>query len=290
MKKFAVLFFLSVALFSFFSCEDLDDTVEEPHLIVKFKFDAHQARLNSLGQPASLAPGNGAQSPEFNAISAHYFELARTAHTPLGDGTILYHGPETTEGGEVAIDFDQALVVKEGEAFLKIPLRLVTQGNYEYVRVSLAYQDFNISVRNNGADYQGNLSSFVGYNTFINTHFIGSNSFPINGNRLQGYWAFALNDYPFAASGQTLLGATTVPNPIASSAPIPSGSCVVTGKFPKNLVINGNENNDVVITLSLSTNDSFEWQEVNFDGKFEPSIGENVVDMGLRGLIPTHSK
>ena len=290
MKKIIGLFVLTVALFSFFSCEDLDDKAEEPYLIVKFKFDENQLRLDNLGQPTTLTAGNGAQSPDFNSISAHYFELAPTAYTQLGDGTVLYHAPETTAGGEVAIDFNQAIVVKEGETFLKIPLRLVTQGNYEYVRVSLAYQDYNIKVRNNGTDYQGRLASFVGYNNFINTHFIGSNSFPINGNRMQGYWAFALDDFPFATSGQTPPGATTVPNPISSTSPIPPGSCVVTGKFSKNLVINGNENQDVVVTLSLSINNSFEWQEIIADGKFEPSIGENVVDMGLRGLIPTHTK
>ena len=134
------------------------------------------------------------------------------------------------------------------------------------------------------------MASFVGYNTYINTHYIGSNSFPVNANRLQGYWAFALNDFPYATSGQAPVGATTVPNPIASTSPIPSGSCVVTGKFVENLVINGNETKDVVVTLSLSINNSFEWQEVTSDGKYEPSIGENVVDMGLRGLIPTYVK
>ena len=256
---------------------------------MKFQFDPNQIRLNNLGQPSSVAPGNAAQSPNFNAISAHYFELAPTAFTQLGDGTILYHAPETTEGGAVAIDFDQAIIVGEGEAFLKIPLSEVAQGNYEYVRVSLAYQDYNISIRNNGTDYDGRLTSFVGYNTFINTHTIGSNSFPVNGNRLQGYWAFALNNFPYATSGQAPAGATTVPNPIASTSPIPSGSCVVTGKFNENLIINGNETRDVVITLSLSINKSFEWREVTADGKYEPSIGENVVDMGLRGLIPTYT-
>ena len=67
----------------------------------------------------------------------------------------------------------------------------MAQGNYEYVRVSLAYQKYNISVRNNGADYQGKLACFVGYNNYITTHTLGNNSFPVNGNRLQGYWAFA---------------------------------------------------------------------------------------------------
>ena len=290
MKRIVGLFLILVSVVSFFSCEDEDDTVNEPYLIVKFQFDPNQVRLNNLGQPATIPPGHAAQSPDFSKISAHYFELAPTAYTQLGDGAILYHADETTAGGTVAIDFSKAVVVGEGEAFLKIPLSQVAQGNYEYVRVSLAYQEYNISIRNNGADYQGKLASFVGYNSYITTHSIGNNSFPVNENRLQGYWAFALNDFPYATSGQAPAGATTVPNPIAATSPIPSGSCVVTGKFAQNLIINGNETRDVVITLSLSTNNSFEWQEVTADGKFEPSIGENVVDMGLRGLIPLYVK
>ena len=290
MKKFVVLFTLIVGAFAFFSCEDSDDVSEEPHLIVKFKFDPNQVRLNNLGQPATIPSGHAAQSPDFRKISAHYFELAPTAYTQLTEGTVLYHADETTQGGSVAIDFSKAVVVGEGDAFLRIPLSQVAQGNYEYVRVSLAYQEYTISVRNAGTDYLGKLASFVGYNSYITTHSIGNNSFPVNANRLQGYWAFALNDFPYATSGQAPAGATTVPNPIAATSPIPSGSCVVTGKFAQNLIINGNETRDVVITLSLSSNNSFEWQEVTSDGKYEPSIGENVVDMGLRGLIPTYVK
>ncbi|MCD8529716.1 MAG: hypothetical protein LRY25_03345 [Flavobacterium sp.] len=288
MKRIVGLFLILVTAFSFFSCEDEDDSDNGPYLIVKFQFDPNQARLNNLGQPATIPSGHAAQSPDFSKISAHYFELAPTAYTQLTEGTVLYHADETTQGGSVAIDFSKAVIVSEGEVFLKIPLSQVAQGNYEYVRVSLAYQEYNISVRNNGADYQGKLASFVGYNNYITTHTLGNNSFPVNGNRLQGYWAFALNDLPYASSGQAPAGATTVPNPIASTSPIPPGSCVVTGKFAQNLVVNGSETRDVVITLSLSTNNSFEWQEVTADGKFEPSIGENVVDMGLRGLIPSY--
>lgn len=290
MKRIVGFFLILVSVFSFFSCEDEDDTVNEPYLIVKFKFDPNQVRLNNLGQPAAIPTGHAAQSPDFSKISAHYFELAPNAYTQLTQGTVLYHADETTQGGSVAIDFSKAVIVGEGEAFLRIPLSQVAQGNYEYVRVSLAYQEYNISVRNNGADYQGKLASFVGYNNYITTQTLGNNSFPVNGNRQQGYWAFALNDVPYATSGQSPAGATTVPNPIASTSPIPAGSCVVTGKFAQNLIINGSETRDVVLTLSLSTNNSFEWQEVTTDGKYEPSIGENVVDMGLRGLIPSYVK
>lgn len=289
MMKTKFLFFGLVIALSFFSCQK-DDVTTEPNLIIKFKFDANQVRLNNLGQPATVPIGNSAQTPIFNSISAHYFELAPNAFTQLGQGTVLYHAPETMAGGSSAIDFDQSKIVAQDEMFLSIPLSQVTQGSYEWVRVSLSFQNFDISIRNAGNDYTGTFSSFVGFNTYITNHNIGSNMFPVNGNRAQGYWAFGLNNSPFATSGQAPVGATTVPNPIASTSSIPAGSCVVTGKFTNNLVINGSETKDIVVTLSLSINNSIEWTEVNADGKYEPSIGENIVDMGLRGLIPSHNK
>lgn len=288
MKKLICVILLVTAVMPFVCCSSSDS--EEPMLIVKFKFDPNQARLNNLGNPSTVAAGNAAQSPIFNTISSHYLELAPNANTQLGQGTILYHAPETTDGGSNAIDFDRSKVVAQGETFIKIPLSEVAVGSYEWMRVSLSYQNYQINVRSNNVDYAGTLASFVGFNTYISSFDIGNNSFNVNGNRAQGYWAFGLNNHPYSTFGQAPAGATTVPNPIASTSPIPAGSCVVTGKFPSNLVITGNETNDVVVTLSLSINNSFEWHEVNADGKYEPAIGENVVDMGLRGLVPTYVK
>ena len=64
---------------------------------------------------------------------------------------------------------------------------------------------------------------------------------------------------------------------------------MVTGQFQNEFTITGEETEDVVVTLSFSVNNSFEWTEINADGKYEPSIGEQPVDMGLRGLIPSVS-
>ena len=64
---------------------------------------------------------------------------------------------------------------------------------------------------------------------------------------------------------------------------------MVTGQFENTFNITGNETQDVTVTLSFSINNSFEWTEVNADGKYEPTAGEQVVDMGLRGLIPSTS-
>ena len=288
MKKIVIVLLFVAVVLPFASCSK--DSASGPMLIVKFKFDPTQERLNNLGQPSTVAAGNAAQSPIFNTIGAHYMELAPNANTQLGLGTIIYHGAETTIGGANAIDFTHEKIVAQDETFLKIPLSQVTVGTYQWMRVSLAYQNYQINVRSSGIDYPGTLASFVGFNTYLTTFNIGNNMFPVNGNKLQGYWAFGLNDQPYSASGQAAAGATTVPNPIASTSPVQSGSCVVTGRFPTNLVINGNETQDVVITLSLSTNNSFEWHDVNPDGKYEPSANENVVDMGLRGLIPTYVK
>jgi hypothetical protein len=288
MKKVAVITIGIIMMISFFSCSK--DETEEPMLIIKFKFDKTQARLNNLGLPSTVPAGNAAQSPDFNSISAHYIEFAPTSTTQLGQGAVVYHAPETTLGGSSAIDFSQSKIVAEGETFLKIPLKDLANGNYEWLRVSLSYQNYKINVRNSGVDYAGTMASFVGYNTYIESHSIGNNFFDVNSNRAQGYWAFALNDFPYSSSGQAPANATTVPNPLAATSPIPAGSCVVTGQFSSPLVITGNETKNVTVTLSVSVNNSFEWQEVNADGKFEPAAGENVVDMGLRGLIPTYVK
>lgn len=288
MKKLLFITLSGLGLL-FFSCSK-DDSNSEPMLIIKFRFDPTQIRLNGLGQPSVLPAGHAAQSPQFNAISAHYIEFAPNATTQLGAGSVVYHAPETVIGGSTALDFDQAKVVSEGEVFLKIPLSQLNSGNYEWLRVSLSYQNYQINIRHQNVDYQGTLASFIGFNTYIGSFSIGNNFFDVNANRAQGYWAFALNNQPYSTSGQAPANATTVPNPLASTSPIPAGSCVVTGRFPTNLVISGNETNDVVVTLNLSTNNSFEWQEVSADGKYEPSIGENVVDMGIRGLIPTYVK
>ncbi len=289
MKKPYILFLLAFTITALYSCSS--DTSSEPMLIVKFQFDPNQARLNNLGQPSTVAAGNAAQTPVFNLLGAHYMELAPNANTQLGTGTIIYRGEETTVGGATAIDFNKEKIVSQGETFLKIPLSQVAAGSYEWMRVSLAYQNYQISVRAaNGNDYDGTLASFVGFNTYINSFDIDNTTFPVNANRAQGYWAFALNDFPYSTSGQAPAGATTVPNPIQATSFVPSGSCVVTGRFASNLVIDGTETNDVVITLSLSINQSFEWEEVNADGKYEPTANEHVVDMGLRGLIPTYVK
>lgn len=281
---------LLIALCLTLACSEDNDgnPPAEPQLIIKLNFDANQQRLDNLGQPATIPNGNAAQTPAIQSMSANYIELSPTANTLLGSGEIIYNGPETDAGGAMAIDFQQSILAGDDAIFLSMPLSEVAAGSYEWVRVSLAYQEGDIQVLTNTVgEVRGRLASFVGYNNYITSFDLNGSTIEVNDDVLQGFWAF--ETLGFTSQGQAPEGATTVPNPLFNTSPVPQGSCVVTGQFANAFTITGDETQDVTVTLSFSINNSFEWTEVNFDGKYEPSAGEQVVDMGLRGLIPSVS-
>jgi hypothetical protein len=255
-------------------------------LIFRLQFDSTQTRLNNLAQPAGVAPGNAAQSPRMQGMSIHYIELAPPNPVALGQGNVLYHAPETTLGGGQAINFDSAKVTANGEQFFAMPLSKVKPGTYRHLRVSLAYQAGEITLRHEGVNYAANLASFIGYNTYIRNFKPRSQTVTVNGNRTQGFWALEVAGLLF--QGQAPAGATTVPNPLFATSPVPQGSCVVTGAFAQDLVVTGRENRDVVVTVSFSTNRSFEWRDLNGNRAFEPALGETLVDMGVRGMVVSY--
>lgn len=274
-----------------------------PHLIFKFKFDSTQVRLDNFGLPATTSTANAAFSPVFNRISAHYIEMAKYDTTQVGKGKVLYRAPETECGGSNAITFCQSITVKENQTFFAVPISQIPPGSYKWLRVSLAYQNYDIpylSTSTGSVTQWGTVASFVGYKTYLkqykikNTLRSPSAATGGPGNKLQGYWGFETNisSFTHTVDGQT--AGTTVVNPNPSS-PIPAGSCLVTGAFFNNsgglvmpLTITGTETSDIIITVSLSTNKSFEWKEVNFNGYYEPQAGEFPVDMGIRGMIPKY--
>jgi hypothetical protein len=253
-----------------------------PELVFKFKFDSTQIRLDNFGNSCSVPAGHAAQSPKFNEMSAHYIELSPSATTAVGAGAVLYHAPETTAGGSTAIDFNSGIHAAEGVIWKKIPLSSIPAGTYNYLRVSLAYQNYDIKYKYGAGNYVGTLASFVGYKTYLTTYTIKTQTVTVNANKLQGYWGFET----FGTVFQGDAPGTTVVNPLFATSPIPAGSCLATGQFAAPLVITGNETSDITITISLSTNKSFEWKDTDSDGLYSPAGGDTVVDMGLRGLIP----
>lgn len=264
--------------------DDDGSCVYGPQLVFKFKFDPNQERFDSFGNPSTVPAGNAAQSPNFNKMSGHYVEMIPNAWTALGTGEVIYEGPETTQGGSDAIDFDKAVVVGENEVFLSVPISAVEAGTYEYIRISVSYQEFEVVYNAGGFTNQtGMLASFIGFNTYITSYNLNQHTQEVNANKLQGYWGFQTNvsGFNYFIDGQAQV--TTVVNPLPNS-PIPPGSCLVTGAFETPFTLTGNETEDVEVVLSFSTNQSFEWHDENGNGEYDSDAGDYPVDMGLRGL------
>ncbi|MDB5283786.1 MAG: hypothetical protein JWO06_2861, partial [Bacteroidota bacterium] len=243
-------------------------TTKAPNLVFKFVFDSTQARLNNFGQPASMPSGHAGQNPSMNSLSAHYIELAPSGLTALGQGLVLYSTPSSYAGGDTAIDFAQEPLTANNGTVFSVPIKNVTPGTYQYLRVSLAYQNFDVqlyvdttvNVSGNNITVQQSLpctvASFVGFDTYISSYKVKTQSITVNASKKQGYWgfesigsiAYGPYSYPYnyLTSGQAPVGATTVVNPLFATSPIPAGSCVATGQFNTNgsLKITGNETQD----------------------------------------------
>jgi hypothetical protein len=269
-----------------------------PKLIFKFKFDSTQARLNNTGAPSvTVAPGNAAQSPRVNGMSAVYIELAQNDQVQVGQGVVLYKATETSCGGSKAVAFCRSVVSKQGDVFFSVPLSQVTAGSYKWLRIAVGYQNYKIRIKNTSAGMtDGTLASFLAINTYVSKYKMRSYVMTpqFTGNKTQGYWGFYADIFGTALKVEGQAAQTTLVNPNAS-APLPAGSDIITGELYSSgisatqpLVIAGTETQDLIITVSLSTNKSFEWKELTADGLFQPDIGEFVVDMGLRGMVPRY--
>lgn len=296
MKKLVFGAFLASLVLVSCKKENNNNNNTAPQLQFKVVFDPTLPRLGNFGEAVSVPAGNAAQSPNMNAASIHYIELAPDSLTALGSGEILYMGAETTAGGANAVDFNQAVMAQNGETFLSMDLSNLAPGTYNWVRVSLTYQNYDIEYRLNyppyinNMDFTGTVASFVGFNNYITSHVVKDSTVVVNQNKLQGYWAFEtsgdVGGYQWGQVDEGDGAGVTVVNPLFNSSPVPNGSCVVTGKLAQPLVITGNETGNVKVVLAFSINNSFEWNDSTADGKFEPGAGETVVDMGLRGLHP----
>lgn len=254
-----------------------------PQLILILDVDETLPRLDNFGEPADeIPPGHAAQHPRFRTIGASWGELVPTAYTPLGGGTELFDTPRREEAHEYA-----ALPKPSpGEVLVSVPFSALEPGSYEYLRLALAFQRYEVEGH---ALYMGidvtadvDIASFVDDELYIDRFDIGDTEVQVDAVKTQGYYA-AWTQYTGVVQGQVPVGATTVPNPLDASSPIPVDSCVVTGVFDAPMVVTGDESEDRVVRITMSTNRSFEWQDLNDDGLWQP-FDEPVADMGLRGM------
>ncbi len=309
MKKINLIFtaLMGIALFS--CSTEQSSGVPEPQvarLNITFIMDNEAERLDNLGNPVSVPEGNAAQNPDFEILGLHFIGLYPDQFTPYDEGVTIASTATTGSGGEQAIDFNSEVFFNEEINTLSVPLSYVTAGSYEYFRASVGYQKYTIVYNLEGAeteipdwpagvddniDVDGTVASFLGYNTYIGSYVLNNQTVTVNGNKAQGYFGLETNGniqgFAFTQVTQGDTPQTTVPNPINETSPVPEGSCVVTGQFPSALVIPANATEDINIEVVISINNSFEWEDGNGNGKYEPLLGESVVDMGTRGVFPS---
>ena len=310
---------LLISLLFCFACQNDDNsdvTGSSDHTIsFQFHFDKNQERLDGFGNPVAVQSGHAAQSPDFNSMSVHYIEFVPDKFTQIGDGAIVYEGKSKSaesNGFDKAIIWDEAIKGGEGEIFQEIPVGDLPLGTYEYVRTSVTYQNtdvrFNIinlptPLPNELNNQSGTLSGFIGFNTYINQLTVKEKTISVDEEKPQGFWAFEPRlDQPYqdwytqytnnsgVETGQAPPGSTTVVNLLEEfGVALPEGSCIVTGKLKEPLIITGEEDQDMEVTLSFSVNQSFEWIDINDNGEWDLDASgqmvESVVDMGLRGLM-----
>ncbi|MBC8045280.1 MAG: hypothetical protein H7Y00_00645 [Fimbriimonadaceae bacterium] len=302
--KYIAFIFIYIPLMS---CNK--DVKDFTYINFEFQFSETQERLNNDGEPSIIPLGNAAITPVIHGMGVNYIELSHDEFTPYKEGQIVYKGHETMEGGSLSIDFDSCVVKGAGDPFYKFNVNKLAPGTYNYVRVSVAYQNYdiqfnalNIPVVGDLLNQTGTIASFIGSRTYIRNLVVKNLSTDIYADKEQGFWAFETgftspyDSYNAIYTGQAPEGATTVVNPISATSPIPPGSCVVTGKFTQPLVITGAESDnsnqqDLYISLSFSISQSFEWVDLNANGEWDidvsnPDETELVADMGVRGLIP----
>ncbi|MFK7796241.1 MAG: hypothetical protein AB8E82_02230 [Aureispira sp.] len=300
--------FLSAMLLVLSACDKSTlEPTSDANLVFKLQLNPNQDRLDGLAQPSTIPSGNAGQTPVFNGFSAHKIELVPSAITLVNEGAIVYHGAETNAGGQKAVDFSKAVVVNNGETIVSVPIKDIAVGNYPYIRVSVSYQNYDIkfNIKNiplGGGQttdlnqQTGTIASFLGFNNYVETVQPRTLTQTVNTNKSQGYWAFESNlNAPYSSFNAIYTGdatGTTVVNPLSSTAPIPAGSCLVTGVFDgSGLDIQGDETEDIVVNLSFSINQSLEWVDLNSNGELDIDMSNNsverIVDMGLRGLKPS---
>ncbi len=295
MRLIILILFSSLMMTSCWRKEE----IATPMLRIKIKTDADLERLDSKGFPASIKAGNAAQTPLIKTLSPGYIEFFQDAKTPVGKGFIAYQAEQTRAGGDAAFDFSKCKIIRDGELFMELPLKDLAKVTYQWVRASMVYQNsdliFNlINVPNLGElhDERGTISAFTGFNTFITKYKIRDKEENINANKKFGYWAFeTVLDQGFAQhntvkNGQAI-GTSSV-NPNFAIAPVPISSGIMTGTFSTPLIITGSELQDITITLSLSTNQSFEWADTHKNGKWDLDaqnlITEPIIDAGFRNI------
>src|SRR5690554_2047234 len=116
-----------------------------PRLYFRLVLDPNQERLDIFGQPEVMPSNHSAINPVMEGFAIHTIELVPNAYTAFGAGEMVYYAPMLAANH--AVIFDSLQVVQTGDIVYSIPISQVEPGTYEYSRVSVAYQNYDVPFR-----------------------------------------------------------------------------------------------------------------------------------------------
>jgi len=268
-----------------FSCnkdKEIPDKSYPPssHLVLKFKFDSLQDRLDNQGAISNVPIGFGGYSPDINLISIGLIELLTDSTTVFGNGYRIMSGNGATIANDTGYsccwdafdnDFQYTATLSANQ----------TPNTFRWIRIYFTYENFNIKFLHQGIVYDGTVSAFLARKAFTNHFQIKDSIYNTYSVKTNGEW-FLEVDTPGYGVVLHDTASTTAPNVLYSSLLVPSGGCIVTCLIDTPLYLGSSQTK--TITISMSTNKSFEWVDHSDPAFFEPFDGDTIVDVGIRGL------
>ncbi len=282
-SRFIIIYF---ALLISCRTENEDDSRPEPvfppsaELTITIKFDPLQDRLDSFGVPNPIPIGHEALSPNINGMKIGFIELLSDSIIPYNDGLKLLQSNIVYNASDTGYKCCSDLIPNNFIYETSISSTLIPD-TFKYIRIYFVYENLDISYKFNNNIYAGSVAAFLAPKALTFNYQISDSAFNSYSLKTNGQWYFEVDTPGFGTilSGDAL---TTQPNILYNSNPVPSGGCIVTCPITPFLFLD--KPDSISITISISTNKSFEWIEHSDPAFFEPFDGDTIVDVGIRGI------
>jgi hypothetical protein len=273
LKKKLISFFLLFIIFES-SCHKSEDQYPEnrypefTNLRFVVKFDSTQERLDNYGNIVSVPAGHSAQSPYDNSILIKAIKFLKDSTFGYDSGAAVYYNSDGS--------------LSYGASYYdNLISSLDAPGTFKYIRIYFYYQKFRIKFMQNGNLMTGKLLSFLWPLNSSYTYQIQDSIVTTDSITEMGEWYLESGNLPSILHGQ-IPNPPTEPNSLFYSYPVPSQEYIVTSPISPNLFLDRPDSK--TITISISTNQCFEWIEHSDPNFFEPFNGDTIVDVGIRGV------
>ncbi len=224
--------------------------------------------------------GHGAHSPTYNGIFIGLIELLADSTIPFGEGVSLMIQSLTINFSDTGYACCNSLIA-DGYVFNVGIDTSAIPNTFKYIRISFIYENFSIWYKFNGNSYNASVAAFLAPKTLAYNYHINDSSYSSFSVKLNGQWELEV-DTPGYGTVLRGIASTTQPNVLSSSSPIPIGGCIVTCPILPTLFLD--QPDTKIITISISSNKSFEWVDHSDPNYFEPFDGDTIVDVGIRGV------